>query len=107
MSLTSPTSPAELATSLKALRSEVAQSNWSKTNLRAGLVCIPVITAWVFFGVVSGVREGAVLAVAGAVAVGFAAFQRLGERRLRAMLITLTGIAVYTWIGCVGSYLGW
>src|SRR4051794_25770367 len=88
------------------VRRDAWASTWSATNRRAGLLCLPVIAAWVFIGVLSGRHEGAVLAVAGSVAVGFGAFQSLGRRRTRSMLITLTGICVATWAGCVAGYAG-
>lgn len=92
---------------LAALRRDAWKTNWSMTNARSGLLCLPVIAAWVFVGVISGHHDWAVRATAGAVAVAFAAFQRFGERKLLPMAGTLVGIVLATWIGCVAGHLGW
>lgn len=92
---------------LAALQRDARKSDWSNTNLRGGLICLPVITAWIFFGVVSRNHPGAVLAVAGAFTVGFGAFQRLAPRRLWPMAATLIGLALATWLGCVAGWAGW
>ena len=85
---------------------EAWKTDWSATNRRAGLLCLPVIAAWLFIGVERGHHERAVLAVAGAVTVAFGSFQRLGRNRVGVMLITLAGIALATWVGCVAGYAG-
>jgi uncharacterized membrane protein YccC len=89
------------------LHRDAWKATWSQTNRRAGLLCLPVIAAAVFVGVISQQHQGAVLAIAGAVAVGFGAFQELGRRRTRSMLIALTGIVLATWVGAAASYVGW
>src|SRR4029450_6437259 len=89
-----------------AIRRDAWKSTWSATNRRAGLLCLPVIAAWVFIGIISGEHDEAVRAVAGAVAVGFGAFQDLGRRRTRSMVITLVGMSVATWLGCVAGFAG-
>jgi hypothetical protein len=89
------------------LPQDVRQADWSATNARAGLLCLPVIAAWVFVGIISGEHEWAVLSVAGAVTAGFGAFQRLASRsRVRPLALTLAGVAVGTWAGSVAAYFG-
>src|SRR5690349_4751518 len=98
--------PPRLGVKWSAIHQDAWTATWSATNARAGLLCLPVIAAWVFIGVLSGRHESAVLAVAGAVAVGFVAFQNLGHRRTRSMIITLVGICLATFAGCVTGYAG-
>lgn len=66
-----------------------------------------MIAWWIFVGLLSREYAWATLAAAGAVSVGFGAFQRLGEGRLRPMLVTLCGIAIGTWVGTVTAQAGW
>lgn len=90
-----------------ALRRDAWQSDWKLTNGRAGLLCLPAIALWIFVGLLSREYAWATLGAAGAVSVGFGAFQRLGEGRFRPMLVTLGGIAVGTWVGTVTAQAGW
>src|SRR5690349_4224347 len=95
---TSTTPPPRKVNRFVAVQRDAWTSDWASTNALAGLLCMPVIAAGVFYGIVSGRRDWAVLAIAGAVAVGFGSFQHLGRRRVRAMAITLAGICVATWL---------
>ena len=54
-----PESPAVQATrrrlfDLAAIRRDAWRANWSMTNGRAALLCLPVIAAWIFVGLISG-----------------------------------------------------
>src|SRR4051812_31752056 len=91
-----PTRPAHRG-GWAALRQDAWRANWGVATRRAGLLCLPVIAAWVCLGVLGGRHEQAVLGIAGAVAVGFGAFQSFGRRRLRWMFVTLVGIVAATW----------
>src|SRR4051794_5414311 len=77
-----------------AIGRDASTLNWSVTNFRSALLCLPVIAAWVFIGMISNRHEGALLAVAGSVAVAFGAFQPLANRRVCLMAVTLAGICL-------------
>ncbi len=80
---------------------------WSNLSLLGAWACLPVVTAWIVFGVIRGHSSAAVYAVAGAVTASFGAFQNLGGGRLRSMTLLLVGIALTTAIGSLGRYAGW
>lgn len=101
------TTPSSSSSYWSRLRQDAWQPNWTMTNSRAGLLCLPVIAGWVLLGVIGGQHESAVLAVAGAFTVGFAAFQRILPKRLVPMSITLIGIAVATFLGSFAGHVGW
>jgi hypothetical protein len=86
---------------------EASQYRWSKAGVGGPSMCLPVIAAWLHFGITRGHRQWAVFAVAGAVSASFGAFQKLGQGRVKPMVAVLAGIAAFTWAGNVAGYLGW
>jgi hypothetical protein len=92
---------------LGALSRDARRADWSRMYVGGALLCLPVIAAWLFLGIITAKHESAVLAIAGAVAVGFGAFQRLGRRIVWPMAVTLAGMAVATWLGSVAGDWGW
>lgn len=86
---------------------DASKQRWSHFNARGPAMCLPVIAAWFFIGVVWHHRTWSVYAVAGAVSASFGAFQKLGKSRTWPMVILLAGIAVGTFVGNVAGYFGW
>lgn len=100
------TAPSRSPLDLAAITRDASVADWSLVSRRAPLLCLPVIAAWICFGLLTGRHPSAALAVAGAVTVAFGAFQRLPGSHLRTMLFTLLGISLHTFAGCLAGYLG-
>ena len=92
---------------VSAFMHDAGQLKWVDHNAVGALVCVPVLAVWLVLGIMSGRHKLAGYAVAGAVSLGFGAFQNLGPRRMPPMLLLLTGLGVATWIGSVSVATAW
>ncbi len=96
-------SQAQEATPAPLLRYEIRRFDWSATELRASLVCLPAIAISLAIGILLGHRSAAMVVAGGAQTVGFGAFQKRLWFRGGPMVLAAIGIALSATVGEIAA----